>query len=359
MKNRNINLDYIRAFALIFVVSIHSFLHIDYYSQPNEGMLMLLLSCLRILLNTCVPLFLILSGFLQVSKIPTKEYYLKFIYIYLIYIACGMGCQIYIFVFQNESFKLRESMISFISFRASPYGWYVGMYFGLYLIIPFINLLLKELSNKQVLVLLGSLIIITILPSLFNNMDLENIKWWQGTKDHYFMVVDDFWTGFYPVTFYIIGYVINKNREKIIEKRYLYYVLVPIQMILYGIYNYARNYGSQFPWTTECTYNGYQSLLMSTCVFCMIISVNLKNNGFSASVVKFLAKHSLSIYLLSYASDSAVYHISGRIVNSFCYRAYTIPITVFLSIVIASIPSVIVVKLAAYLYAKFQNKFCC
>ena len=56
-SSRKYDLDVIRVLAIIFVLTVHAMNYIGYYSIPNEGVLMYILSIVRVLVVTCVPLF--------------------------------------------------------------------------------------------------------------------------------------------------------------------------------------------------------------------------------------------------------------------------------------------------------------
>ena len=65
MKERNINLDLIRCVAVIFVISVHFCLNSAFYEVTCSGMRMLIMYILRTAFITCVPLFLMLTGYLM------------------------------------------------------------------------------------------------------------------------------------------------------------------------------------------------------------------------------------------------------------------------------------------------------
>ena len=89
LRRRNSTLDVIRIVGLFSVVGVHFFLHTGFYSQPytGEGPIesiikaisegdsdyltsawMFLMYMLRTLFNVCVPLFIILTGYLMSKK---------------------------------------------------------------------------------------------------------------------------------------------------------------------------------------------------------------------------------------------------------------------------------------------------
>ena len=138
-KERDIKLDLIRSLAIIFVISVHSLGNSGFYNQPINGVSMFLSEVLRCLFITCVPLFLLLTGYLNNNSQPSKGYYFKLLNVVIVYIICGMVCQLALVAIDHISIK--QVIISFFDFSACPYAWYIEMYIGLYLLIPFLNIL--------------------------------------------------------------------------------------------------------------------------------------------------------------------------------------------------------------------------
>ena len=85
-KERNYSLDIIRILATFFVVSVHFFLHTGFYAQPVEGKRMLVMVIMRTLFMTCIPLFLMLTGYLMNKKKLNLKYFKGIIKTLTIYI---------------------------------------------------------------------------------------------------------------------------------------------------------------------------------------------------------------------------------------------------------------------------------
>lgn len=73
MRNRDYNLDLIRVFALYTVVSVHFFLNSGFYSQDMIGFKMFIKCIIRSFFIICVPLFLLLTGYLMKDKVYQKN----------------------------------------------------------------------------------------------------------------------------------------------------------------------------------------------------------------------------------------------------------------------------------------------
>ena len=77
---RNINLDIIRTIALISVISIHFPLHIGFYSIPVTTFPDYVMCLIVMASQVCVPLFLLLTGYLKSNCTLSKNYY-NFLYL--------------------------------------------------------------------------------------------------------------------------------------------------------------------------------------------------------------------------------------------------------------------------------------
>jgi surface polysaccharide O-acyltransferase-like enzyme len=75
MKQRNVNLDIIRCVAVLFVLSVHALSDLGFYDFTCTGKRMLVLCMLRVIFMSCVPLFMMLTGYLMNQKTLSLKYY--------------------------------------------------------------------------------------------------------------------------------------------------------------------------------------------------------------------------------------------------------------------------------------------
>ena len=74
-KQRNINIDLIKCIAVISVISVHFFWNTGYYTEPMLGKRMLFMTFMRTSFMVCVPLFLIITGYLMCGKKLSAKYF--------------------------------------------------------------------------------------------------------------------------------------------------------------------------------------------------------------------------------------------------------------------------------------------
>ena len=77
LQNRNPAMDILRIVAVLCVISIHFFYHTGYYNTTADNVPMYFATVLRTLFSVCVPLFMILSGFLLCNKTLKKRLLLR------------------------------------------------------------------------------------------------------------------------------------------------------------------------------------------------------------------------------------------------------------------------------------------
>ena len=70
-------------------------------------------------------------------------------------------------VISHDIVNIKGALLNLLGYN--QYSWYVNMYIGLYLLIPFLNLLWNNIEDKSGhFILVVILVIMTIAPSVFN-----------------------------------------------------------------------------------------------------------------------------------------------------------------------------------------------
>lgn len=294
-SKRNVNLDLIRCTALICVLSVHFLLNNGFYKETIQGSRMYFMTIMRTGLMVCVPLFLLLSGYLMNQKILSRRYYLGIIKIIGVYIlVCITNILLNIF-YRHQDITLVQAVLSILDFTAIRYSWYIEMYIGLFLIIPFLNLVISGLySKKHMQILIITMLILTTLPSMTNIFGRD--------------IVADWWKNAYPITYYFIGAYIRKYDIKIKPKKNL---LMLITVILFsGLFNCYMSFGLVFQKGEHVQWQSIQNVLSAVLLFILIKDLNLEKwpNTIKKAVVK-ISELSLGIYLCSGIFDTIFYKV--------------------------------------------------
>lgn len=152
VTKRDIGLDITRIFAFISVVSVHFFLNSGFYNEPVLGRRMYLMSIVRTLCMVCVPLFVILTGYLMCNhtdiierKNGLKQWLLRSSTIIETYVLATIVIIVFRILWLHEKFTLGMFVRNILSYN--QYSWYVNMYLGLYIFIPFLNIVWNQIGR--------------------------------------------------------------------------------------------------------------------------------------------------------------------------------------------------------------------
>ncbi len=347
MKKRNINLDLIRFVAILSVISVHFIRNIGFYGVPINGIWLSMAAFFRTFFMVCVPLFLLLTGYLMNKKELSKGYYLGIFRIIFIFLSAKL---IYLlidnFYFHNiDSFTTVLRHIFSYSNVAyyDDYSWYVNMYFGLFLLIPFLNLIYNNLkTKKQKHILILTLLFLTSVSSL----NVKNITF-----------IPDWWGGIYPLTYYFIGAYIKEYGFNL--KKHFSLISIILITLISSIFYLILSYNKLFITREFNDYRGPINFILSILVFGFLLNLDLFK--IPAKVKSFIIKVSelsFGMYLFSYIIDKVVYDKLNSLIleinNRFIYGLIIIPLVFFVSLVLSWIFNRIY---SQYIHPKLQRKF--
>ena len=290
MKERKLNIDLLKCIAIVFVVGVHFFLHTNYYGQSFTFKSIFLSSFIWMILMTCVPLFIMTTGYLMKDKTYSEDYFIKLLPVIGIYALTAAVYTFFDMRVVNEEYlgKLFENIFSF-----SHYAWYVNLYIGLYMLIPFLNAGFNSLtSRKNQVVVLGILVLFTIVPptlSLLNNNE-QNFM----ILPH---IIPDYWKGLWPITYYLLGAFLASSKKKSSFKELVFVIFILDILSVFGLAAISET-------TFGIEYRVLPVFLLSSLIFYSVIhlKVSIKNEWLKR-VVLFISKNTLPIYLLSVIGD--------------------------------------------------------
>ncbi|MBR6572216.1 MAG: acyltransferase family protein [Clostridia bacterium] len=349
-KKRNMAMDLIRSFALFCVVCVH-FFFAGFYSNVVEGEKMYIMTLLRTFFMICVPLFIILSGYLVCKKTLSFKYYKGIIRVLVLYFLAILVCYLYNCYVAGTEFVFKDFLLETLSFSAPLYSWYVEMYIGLFLIIPFLNLAyngLKSQAQKTVLIL--TLAFLNVIPTVLN------VKG---------QIIPDYWLDTYPITYYFIGCYLREF-PKVLPKKVWALCLV-VANILMGTYSYHYFFGKNYLFSDWNGFNSVAAMIMSTAVFAILMDVGFKKENFFtkgiSKVLFYISKLSFGAYLLSYIFDQIFHALLADKVEVIGDRFIYMPLVVLAVFVCSILLSAVIdgvytilCKLCGYIYSLFPKK---
>lgn len=337
IEKRETRLDVIRITACFLVCSVHFFLNSYYYYYPLDNTALLFYTVIRSGCMICVPLFLVLTGYLMNKKKLSLKYYWGLEKTLLTYVLAGGLCML----FKKFVIKQEAPFSQLLNFTSSPYGWYVEMYIGLFLLIPFLNLIWNGLTGKrQRQVLVVTLIVLTALPSVVNIFHFENPMWWvrPSLSTEYMKIVPSWWVGIYPLTYYFLGAYMKEYPIRV--PKLPLFTIILVFTTLYGLFCFFRSDSGIFVWGEWQNWEALPILVLTFLVFTFLDSFNM--NKLPKPIRKFLALISdlcFGTYLLSWIADYVLYPILNEkqpYINLRIKYFFLLPIIVFFSATLLS-----------------------
>ena len=313
-RERDVSLDVIRIAAFVLVPSVHFFLNSEYYVTPIAGMKMYLMTVMDSFCMVCVPLFLLLTGYLEsrrriaFARDSLLAFYGKLIGVYCVYLVTAILILAFRCCYLGERLGGWGSLEAVLGFQ--NYSWYVEMYLGLALLIPFLNAVWSTISDQtghRCLILI--LMALTILPSAMDMLLGHSL-------------LPDWWKGLYPVTYYYLGAYLREyddtaampgvrriGKSKVQNSGRLLVLLLACSLFA-GFYAILRNHHGVL---TSGDWNDWGSLLNTldaVLLFRLLrsldysrISVNLKRG------LERVASLTFAAYLLSWIPDHVLYPV--------------------------------------------------
>ena len=334
VKHRNIGLDVTRILAYMTVLSVHFFMNSEFYTTPLKDWRMSIMGAMRTLCMVCVPLFMLLTGYLsagkrvEISKKGLLQYYARLLPILLTYVLTDVLILLTKRFCLGESITWQDCFWNVLNYQ--QYSWYINMYLGLTLLIPFLNVLWHGLDSKQeqkmlVLVLMA----VTMAPTLL---------------DAAVKLVPDWWTCIYPITYYYIGAYLKKNVviPKLSTAKLCGALL--ISWCAFTALNLYVSRGQNFIWTYwGDEWGGAQNVIDAVLVFLIINSIHYPpiKTG-TAKLIAYVSKITLPAYLLSWIPDQLNYPILNTAVNPMWMRLKYFPLMVGSSFVVSLVLAAVV-----------------
>lgn len=329
-KRASINL--IKCVAAFLVVFVHSFLTGGYYETPMQGEIMAALTFLRWIALDCVPLFMIATGYLFWGRCDAINIYKKIIPTYLLVVVVAIFSYIVDF-FAYKTIVTQETIWNDL---VSLYNsWYVAMYLGLLLLIPFLNKIWSEISYQYRKILIVSLLVLTALPTINSEISFPT-----------------YWVSLYPITYYFCGMALREGYLS--AKNRVFVPLFIVTTLLQTLLSMTNNPGSLFEWNLfgsyECNYNSLIVVVSSVLLFCILLNIRIKNKQLK-KLLELGGKNTLGVYLISvFITDNLVYkYFEGYYVDMYSFariQLLAVLMSFISSIIISAILTTVVSSIA-------------
>lgn len=307
MYTKKLGPDLIKFIAIFSVIGVHFILNTMDPVRISGTIPEFIYFSYRQIFIVCVPLFMLTTGYLNYKQTISKKYYKKIIPIlgiYLLYSILSILFRIWVL---DQDIGVIEGTYLILNFRASPYNWYMNMYIGLFLLSPFLNKMVQDISQKQFQWLLLVLMTLSIFPITLNVF--PSLLFGKSG-----IVLLNFWITLYPLTYYMTGFYLRFYPLK--NKLGWMIVVAGMLSVITSLYFSVDGNLSQ----VTKDYGNIFTFIQSIAVFSLL--VNYQNAQLQANrFLQFVSRHTLDIYLISFISDQIVYRTGASLLTQ-TYRDF-------------------------------------
>lgn len=325
-KLRDAKFELLRIVSMLMIVCLHLFGYTEFATQTT-GANYVILKSLHTASMVAVNMFVMISCYFLVNKKTsykkilalTIEVIFYSVLFYVIFISCGW-----------KTFEIKD-LLYFAPFTGVY--WFFSAYLILYLAVPFLNILLAQISKKQHLLLLVGLMCIAMLNFLPTGMKVFDFN--LGFSAIWFM------------TIFIFMYYIKKYNVK--EFKAWVYILTYIITIIISYFAGAA-YCSPF------------IALASYSFFMIFKKINIKN-AILTKIICFVSAETFAVYLIF--SHPLVHEVLyNKILHCQLFATNKFAVLIFIGFNFAIFAACIIIdifrkflfKFIGFLYKKVKNK---
>ena len=303
--------DLVRSLACFFVVGAHFYLNMGYYDELMVGRKMFVMTALRWLFVTAVPLFFMLTGYFKKNKTANRQHYMALIPLAISYVVISVAKMILYNRLYGKIYGIKEMFINLGNYQIA---WYMGLYLCVFLLIPFLNKAWYALDEKEQNILLGTLVFLCTIYPVWN------------------YVAPAYFTGIYPVLFYFLGIAVRDRKWR--PKKWILAVILIVTVALEAFISMKFTSTGVFDWnlisTADGTYGTIFISICTVCVFLLFYDVTI-GSKWVAKILAAISSVSFEIYLFAGAYDAIIYqylkrYVSGC-VNAFWWFLVTVPLS--------------------------------
>ena len=289
--------DLCRAAALVLVVITHGVGLSQAYAYSGMTGAWLGTMAVHVLSHSCVPLFLLLSGYLGGGRSLSLRHYRGVFRLAVPYLLISLLCALELRLFDLGQLSPGGVLAGILDFSLNGYAWYVEMYLGLFLVQPFLNLLWDRIPSRGwKRAFLGILALLTLMP---DTMESLLIRWGD------LRILPDYFNVCFPLTYFFLGRYLREHGETMRRRQGPVLLaagyLVPLGLVILRSYvsgSYAGGY----------TLNTFGSIFVALCAMGLfLLLTGIPDGGPLKRPVRLLSKVSYEMYLCSYLFDQILY----------------------------------------------------
>ena len=294
MNNKKLSIEYIRVIAIIMTITIHvSNIYIYAFDKISDGYF-LSSTIYNSLSRLCVPLFFMISGALLINKeYSRKKYFQKIIKFVLLLIFWSLFYYIQKngLSFQNFSRVLVNSF--FDAEMTSRHLWYMYAIIGIYVALPFVQNMCKNLSKELenlflILWIVLSGISVIVIP-LARYITKSNVK-----IDYPIPIIN----AAYYLGYFICGHILYKRFENVKltkHKNILCLSVYGICTFITAFFTYYISVKTDRFFDAMTWYKSIFTVIATIAIFLLIVA---NSDFFKSEFILKISKHTFGVYLI-------------------------------------------------------------
>ncbi len=288
-KQRNVSIEVLRILSMLLIIFLHSIDHsgvLEAADYASSGMY-LYVQFTYMLMQVCVNIYVLISGyFLVTSKFKLQKLFV----LWLEVIFYSLIIRLAFIAVGYSTFSIGSILSCFIPVFTGRY-WFITIYFGLYLVFPFLNKFIKAMNKKQhtalnILLFVLFSVWISIYPS-FAGMNSGG-----GWGLPWFVVL------YFMASWFRLYYVPNKKAlGKVLIWLLLSAIIAAVMLVGKTRLPILQTFASQMH-----RYDSVPALISSLCLFAAFLNIDIKNNIFG-KIILFISPSTLGVYLIHAHAD--------------------------------------------------------
>lgn len=248
-----------------------------------------------------VPLFLMLTGYLNLNKTdPSCKYYRGIWRVLIAYLFFSAVTILFRQYYLNQEKSIIQWCHAIAYFGAIPYSWYIEMWIGLFLLTPFLNKLWHAIDTKrQHQLLIVTLFFCSSIPYFTNRYGYH--------------LLPGYWIkAAYPLLCFYIGAYIRTYQPKF---RSINLIGIITALCLFNpVASMIIAYGKPMM-HLQGGPEGIVSIPIAVCTFLLFYRTDISNAPVRTLITK-ISLLSLDMYLVAYIFDQWFYPIWKDLVGS-------------------------------------------
>lgn len=288
-KEKNISIEILRIVSMLMIIVLHFFSYTNATENLQVFSIKYFANVLIITLcNVSVNCYILISGYFGLkSKVKLKKVFelsLEVLFYSII---------IYVILLKKNmiQFDFKELLVNFFPILTRQY-WFMTSFIGLYLITPYLKLVIQRFTKQEYM---RFLIVLFALLVVYYNLFFfcDNLNFGGATGIVWFSYM--YLWGMYFDKYGKIDYTKKHLKRYII----CYILLISTRLPFWILYILTKNNifikgASIF----DSVYNSLGVTIFSFITFNMFLNIRIKPNRIKVSMINFLTRGSLAVYLI-------------------------------------------------------------